>query len=159
RWPDRYAAKERSTRFDEMVDFFDRMETEGPYAALLTSLARLGEIASDARCLDIGCGAGRLVRELAARSKEAVGVDLSARMRERARTRARALGVENVSFHEARAEGLPFPEGSFDVVTASNLLMLLGDPPAVLKEAARVLRPGGQLIILDPSQEMTHATM
>jgi flavin reductase (DIM6/NTAB) family NADH-FMN oxidoreductase RutF/ubiquinone/menaquinone biosynthesis C-methylase UbiE len=159
RWSDRYAARDRVTHFDEMVDFFERMEAEGPYASLLEALAALAAPAREARCLDIGCGAGRLVRALAACCREAVGVDVSARMLERASTRAKALGIENASYREARAEALPFECGAFDLVTAANLLMIMADPPASLKEAARVLRPGGHIALLEPTPEMSHANM
>lgn len=159
RWSDRYSVRERSTRYDEMADFFDRMESEGPYGALLESVVALGAPPREARCLDVGCGAGRLARELAARAREAVGVDVSARMLERARARARALGIENVSYREARAEELPFEAGSFDLVTASNLVSAVAEPVAALREASRVLRPGGFLALLEPTLEMSHASM
>ena len=80
-------------------------------------------------------------------------------MLERARARARALGIENVSYREARAEELPFEAGSFDLVTASNLLSAVAEPAAVLREAARVLRPGGLLALLEPTLVMNHARM
>lgn len=157
RWSDRYAARERTTRFDEMVDFFDRLENEEPYAGLLTALAALGAPAKDARCLDVGCGTGRLVRDLSARCQEVVGVDASAQMVSRASLRARAEGARNVSFQEAWAEALPFEGGAFDVVTASNLLTTVADPVAALKEAARVLRPSGRLALLEPTPDLSHA--
>jgi flavin reductase (DIM6/NTAB) family NADH-FMN oxidoreductase RutF/ubiquinone/menaquinone biosynthesis C-methylase UbiE len=159
RWSDRYSVRERSTRYDEMADFFERMEAEGPYGALLNALAALGAPSREARCLDIGCGAGRLARELAARAREAVGVDVSTRMLERARSRAHALGIDNASYREARAEELPFEAGSFDLVTAANLLSAVAEPATALREAARVLRPGGRLALLEPTVEMRHASM
>jgi flavin reductase (DIM6/NTAB) family NADH-FMN oxidoreductase RutF/protein-L-isoaspartate O-methyltransferase len=160
RWRDKYAAKEHATRFDELVDFFDRMETESPYGSLLQALTLLADPSPDARCLDIGCGTGRIVRDLAARSRHVVtGVDPSAPMLERARMRARKLGAENVSFEEGRAEALPFANESFDCVTASNLLLHLADPVAALKEAARVLRPGGRLALLEPGSGMNRGAM
>jgi ubiquinone/menaquinone biosynthesis C-methylase UbiE len=125
----------------------------------LQALATLADPPRDARCLDIGCGAGRLVRTLAARCQHVTGVDPSAPMLERARMRAQKLGVENVSFQEGRAEALPFPDQSFDCVTASNLLLHLPNPVAALKEAARVLRPGGRIAVLEPGTGMNRASM
>ncbi len=159
RWRDRYTARERATRFHEMVDFFDRMQTEGPYAGLLEQLLALADPAQDARCLDVGSGAGRLARELARRCREAIGVDSSAPMIERATARAKAAGVENAWFLEAEATALPFPDGGFDLVIASNLLFHLADPAAALREAARVLRPGGRIALLEPTTKMTRAAM
>jgi flavin reductase (DIM6/NTAB) family NADH-FMN oxidoreductase RutF/ubiquinone/menaquinone biosynthesis C-methylase UbiE len=159
RWRDRYAAKEQATPFHELVDFFDRMQAEGPYATLLDELVSLVDAGVDERCLDIGCGTGRLTRELGRRSHEAVGVDATAAMVERATQRAKALGLDNVTFREALATRLPFPDASFDVATMSNLLLHLPDPAAVALEASRVLRPGGRLALLEPAPAMNRVAM
>jgi len=158
-WRDRYAAREKAIRFHEMVDFFERMQHDGAYAALLDRLVRLGAPASDARCLDLGCGPGKLARELAPRCREAVGVDASASMIARATARARAAGLGNVRFHEAQPTALPFPGESFDLVLSSNLLFHLPEPAAVLREAARVLRRGGHVALLEPTAAMGRAAM
>lgn len=159
RWRDRYAAKEQTTPFHELVDFFDRMQSEGPYATLIDELVSLVDPGVDARCLDIGCGTGRLARELGRRSLEAIGVDATGAMVERATQRAKALGLDNVTFREALATRLPFPDASFDVVTMSNLLLHLPDPALVVAEVARVLRPGGRLALLEPAPTMNRAAM
>jgi len=158
RWRDRSAARDRTTDFHEMVDFFDRMTTEGPYATLLDDLVALAEpIDSASRCLDLGCGTGRICRDLAPRCHEVVGVDASAAMLARARERVQQVGLGNVSFVEAQATALPFPDGGFDRVIVANLLFYLADPIAALREAARMLRPGGRMLILEPSTTMSHA--
>jgi flavin reductase (DIM6/NTAB) family NADH-FMN oxidoreductase RutF/precorrin-6B methylase 2 len=159
RWRDRYAAREKATQFHDMVDFFERMQNEGPYAGLLEKLVALSEPPRDGRCLDLGCGAGRATRELAGRCREAIGVDASTAMVARATDSAKALGAENVRYLEAQATALPFEEGAFDLVVASNLLFHLADPGAALREAARVLRPGGRLAVLEPSSTMSRAAM
>ena len=159
RWRDRYTAREKATRFHEMVDFFDRMQTEGPYAGLLEKLLAVADPPRDARCLDLGCGAGRLARELGPRVGEAIGIDVSGPMIARAASRAKALGLENVRFLEAPASALPFPDGGFDLVVASNLLFHLSDPTAALREAARLFRPGGRLALLEPATSMSRASM
>jgi flavin reductase (DIM6/NTAB) family NADH-FMN oxidoreductase RutF/ubiquinone/menaquinone biosynthesis C-methylase UbiE len=159
RWRDRYAAKEQSTPFHDLVDFFDRMQAEGPYAVLLDELVTLVEPGVDERCLDVGSGTGRLTRELGRRCQEAIGVDMTAAMVERAGQRAKALGMDNVTFREGPATKLPFPDASFDVVALSNLLLHLPEPAAVVAEAARVLRSGGRLGMLEPTTSMSRASM
>lgn len=159
RWRDRYAAKEQATPFHELVDFFDRMQAEGPYAALLDELVALVDPGVEERCLELGCGTGRLTRELGRRCQEAIGIDATAAMVERATQRAKALGLDNVTFREALATRLPFPDASFDVVTLSNLLLHLPEPAVAVAEAARVLRPGGRLALLEPAPAMNRLAM
>ncbi len=155
-WRDRASAREKATAFEAMVDFFDRMQNEGTYAALLDDVVALAEpIASDAACLDIGCGAGRLLRDLAPRAGSVVGVDAFAAMLTRARERAEQLGLGNVSFVEASASKLPFPDESFDRIVLANLLFYLPDPVMALREAARLLRPSGTIVLLEPSTRLT----
>lgn len=92
------------------------------------------------RVLDVGSGAGEFLTVLSGHGARAVGVDPAAEMR----SRAAAAG------HEVRpgdAERLPFPSGSFDVVTAVNSLQFAGDTQAALQEFARVLARGGRIAI------------
>jgi SAM-dependent methyltransferase len=88
------------------------------------------------RVLDIGCRSGALTRVYAA-GNEVVGLDVD----RGALAEAAALGIETV-WADAE-EPLPFDDSSFDVVVAAELLEHLHDPPAILAEIARVLRPGG----------------
>ncbi len=160
RWRDRAAARDKATRFHDMVDFFDRMQTDGAYATLLDDVVALVEpLDPAARALEIGCGAGRVVRDLAPRCREVVGVDASAAMLERARERSSSLGLGNVSFTEAVASAVPFPDASFDRVVIANVLFYLRDPVAALREATRLLRPGGRLVLLEPTTSMTRAVV
>ena len=108
-------------------------------------LELLGDVAG-ARALDIACGDGALVRALAARGATAVGVDPDPAML----TAARSLVAEaNVAatFLDGRAESLPFPDASFDFVTAMTVLCFVPDAVKAVREMARVLRPGGRLVL------------
>jgi ubiquinone/menaquinone biosynthesis C-methylase UbiE len=113
--------------------------------------------------LDLGAGAGADVLISARRvgaAGRAIGLDMTDEMLELARANARKAGVENVEFVKGYIEDLPLPDGSVDVVISNCVINLSGDKPKVLREAARVLRPGGRFavsdVIADP--EMDAAT-
>jgi SAM-dependent methyltransferase len=99
--------------------------------------------------LDAGMGAGRLVGELLGRGWTVSGIDASSEMVEAARYR---LPEAAARFHVAPIERLPFPEASFDVVTATGVLEYTLVTPA-LAEIARVLRPGGRAVVSYPNPE------
>jgi len=101
--------------------------------------------------LDVGCGPATVTVDLAARLAPGtvVGVDASAKVIGMAQETATAAGTDNVSFQVADAYALPFPEGSFDVVHAHQVLQHLTDPVAALREMRRVARPGGLVAVRD----------
>jgi ArsR family transcriptional regulator len=96
---------------------------------------------------DLGCGTGALAAALAGQVRRVVGVDQSAGMLRAARRRTAGLG--NVELRRGRLERLPIEDGACD---AALLVLALGwveDPERVLAEAARVVRPGGRLAVVD----------
>ena len=96
------------------------------------------------RLLDVGCGPGTITVDLAAHVApgQVIGVDTSAEVLERARRHAAELGAP-VSFQVGDVYALDFPDASFDVVHAHEVLQHLTDPVAALREMRRVTRPGG----------------
>jgi SAM-dependent methyltransferase len=92
------------------------------------------------RTLEIGCGEGRVARDLVARGHTVVAVDTAATLVRHARE------VDTVGCY-ALSDGasLPFPDGAFDIVVAYNALQVVGDMERTVAEAARVLTPGGAL--------------
>ena len=105
----------------------------------------------DARVLDVATGTGavaeRLVRRYGCR---VTGIDQSADMLAAARERLERAGVAGrVTLVEGEAESLPFPDAAFDALTVTYLLRYVDDPAAVLRELARVVRPGGALASLE----------
>jgi 2-polyprenyl-3-methyl-5-hydroxy-6-metoxy-1,4-benzoquinol methylase len=100
--------------------------------------------------LDVGCGPGTLTCDLAARVApgRVVGIDAAADVLVEARAHAADLGVP-VTFERADLFALPYPDASFDVVHAHQVLQHVGDPAAALVEFARVCRPGGTVAVRD----------
>ncbi|MEW6567430.1 MAG: methyltransferase domain-containing protein [Chloroflexota bacterium] len=102
--------------------------------------------------LDLGSGAG-LDCFLAARQVghegKVIGVDMTDEMLTCARNQAEELGLSNVEFRRGLIEALPLEAGSIDVVLSNCVINLSPDKPAVLHEIARVLRPGGRLVVAD----------
>ncbi len=96
--------------------------------------------------LDVGCGDGALVCVLAAKGADATGVDPDLAMLDAARSRASRAGLR-ARFLEGRVERLPFPDASFDVVAAVTVLCFVKDAAEAVREMARVLRPGGRLVL------------
>lgn len=101
------------------------------------------------RILDLGCGDGLLTRTLAERGAWAVGIDVDRAMLHVASARSVRSQRQPSRFVEGRIEQLPFLDRSFDVVVIVTVLCLVADRVGAVREAARVLRPGGRLVIGD----------
>ena len=108
------------------------------------------------RALDLATGTGDIAFELAARGAEVVGLDVTHRMIELANAKA---GGRRVRFLVGDMLALPFPAGSFEIVTIGYGLRNVPDLGAAIDEVARVLKPGGRMLSLDfnrpPSRVVT----
>ena len=99
-----------------------------------------------ARFLDVGCGTGQSRQVYADRVGSYVGIDLSYEALTLARRKASSVG-----WSRADAGRLPFGDGSFDAVAFSSVLHHIPDPADALREARRVLKPGGRAFAFDPN--------
>jgi ArsR family transcriptional regulator len=108
----------------------------------LTVAAPLGDL------LDIGCGQGRILKLLASRARRVVGVDIDSDARRFARAEMLFAGIENSTLRKGNMHELPFPDAEFDTIILDDVLGSSKDPAAVLREARRLLRPGGRLLLL-----------
>jgi SAM-dependent methyltransferase len=99
--------------------------------------------------LDIGTGTGRMLRLLGVAADTAVGIDISREMLVLARSNLHAAGLDQLSVRQGNMYQLRFADGSFDTVTIDQVLYQADQPIEVLREAARVLRPGGRLLLVE----------
>lgn len=101
------------------------------------------------RMVDLGSGTGRMLTLLAPQADHAVGLDLSQQMLNIARRNVAEAGLSHVELRHGDIFDTRLPEGGADLVVVHQVLHYLGDPAAAVKEAARIVAPGGRLIIVD----------
>ncbi len=106
--------------------------------------------AAGARVLDLGCGAGYGTAELAGRARSAVGIDLAPEAIEHARS---AYLLPNIFFVPASVTVVPFRDGSFDLITAFEVIEHLEDWRKLLAEGRRLLHPNGVFLVSTPNKE------
>lgn len=116
-------------------------------------LAQLPQDCAGQRLLDLSCGTGSLIERILLAhpaSGPIMGVDVSGRMLRQARMRlAVQSGTQAVGLVQQRLQGLDFQNAAFDVVVCANAFHYFQEPQTILREVARVLRPGGLFILED----------
>lgn len=99
--------------------------------------------------LDLGTGTGRILEFLCPRAERGTGIDLSGEMLAVARANLDRAGCGNCRVQQGDLYQLPFPAATFDAITIHQVLHYLDEPAAAIAEAARVLAPGGRLVVVD----------
>ena len=135
--------RDNATRWGEIRSLHvDEAEVEAALQEAFVDL-RLGEF------VDMGTGTGRVLEILGPRAERAIGIDLSHEMLTVARANLDRAGLSHCMVRQGDITQLPLPAASADAVTIHQVLHYAGDPAAVVAEAARVLRPGGRLVVVD----------
>jgi ArsR family transcriptional regulator len=143
-------AREASDAFRRHGMDWDEMRALGlPAAAIEQALLDALPPRMDA-LLDIGTGTGRLLELVAPQTDRALGIDMSRDMLALARARLAERGLaDRAAVRQADMYRLPFADAAFDAIAMQMVLHYAEDPAAALAEAARVLRPGGTLLVAD----------
>lgn len=109
----------------------------------------LGHLLPPMRVADLGCGEGYLTVEASRWASKVIGIDRSATVLDRARHLAARRKVSNITWTTGELEQLPLEDGSVDVALLSQALHHAEDPARAIAEAARVVAPGGRVLLLD----------
>jgi len=140
---------------DSIREEFTHQSASFGKAAVMTSAETLGALVelvpadAGARWLEPACGTGLVSRALAAKVGSVVGIDLTAAMLEQAKRGAADEGIEKTSFSVGDATALEFADGSFDGAVTRLSLHHIPVPGRAIAEMARVVRPGGLVIVGD----------
>jgi ubiquinone/menaquinone biosynthesis C-methylase UbiE len=150
---------------DEILDQFTRQAT--PFAtapgirdeAALKLIVEASGAGPDDTVLDVACGPGLVVAAFARVVRHATGIDITPAMLDRARTHAAQQGLTNVTWHLGDVLPLPWPDASFSIVTSRFAFHHFLEPLSVLREMARVAKPGGRVVVVDstPGRERADA--
>jgi len=140
---------------EQIVDQFTRQAAQFAQSAparsedIVERILRLAQPGRDDGALDVACGPGLLVCDLAGRVCHATGIDLTPAMLQQARKTQQERKVSNVSWDQGDVTALPYGDRAFDIVTCRFAFHHFPDPLPVLREMKRVCRPGGRLVIAD----------
>ena len=134
-------------RYDRIAPVYDAIEWVVEWAFFRRWRRELWQEVPPGRILEVGVGTGKNL-EFHLDHHDVVGIDLSPRMLSQARARAARFELD-VDLREADAQELPFSDAAFDAVVASFVFCSVPDPARGLREARRVLKPGGTLVLLE----------
>ena len=148
---------------DEILDQFTRQAT--PFAtapgirdeAALKLIVEASGAGPDDTVLDVACGPGLVVAAFARVVRHATGIDITPAMLDRARTHAAQQGLTNVTWHLGDVLPLPWPDASFSIVTSRFAFHHFLEPLSVLREMARVAKPGGRVVVIDSTPRRERA--
>lgn len=136
--------------FGPNATHYTASQGHGNKTVLEELVAKVNPASSD-RVLDIGTGAGHTAIAFAPKVQEVVAFDLTPQMLEETRRNTQAKGITNLRTQQGAAEKLPFEDSSFEIVVCRLTTHHFANLSGALAEMARVLAPGGRLVIVDSS--------
>lgn len=160
--PHRFVNELDEAALERLVARLESRARDAVFTRLFDKYAARLALPANAQVLEVGCGTGATLRRLGQRgdfSGRALGVDQSRHFIEAAKKFAAAENVgDKLNFEVGDAHRLDFPDASFDAAIAHTLISHVTDPAEVLGEMARVVRPGGTVVIFDGDYaSMTYA--
>ena len=136
------------TSFARQVGLFSG--DDSPFVRRVGGISeQLAPLDADMVVLDVCCGAAHAAEVVAPRVRQVVGVDLTRPLLDLGARRVADAGVRNVLLQEGNAQALPFVDDSFDLAYCFASLHHVGDPAAAVREMARVVAPGGRVVVQD----------
>jgi ArsR family transcriptional regulator len=140
----------------DVQEFFERVAGDWDVIRLayydervIEKMAEVSGVGQASQVADVGTGTGFVAAGLSPRVERVVGIDNAPAMLEVARENLKALGASNVELVVGEAARLPLEDGAVDAAFANMVLHHAEDPEAMLREMARVVRPGGTVAITD----------
>jgi ArsR family transcriptional regulator len=136
--------------FARLAPTWDRIRSlHAPEAAVETAALEALGSKPVRTLLDLGTGTGKMLQVLAPRAVRAVGLDASHAMLSVARANLEKAGLTRIELRQGDIYAPPFPRNSFDLVVIHQVLHYLDDPARAIREAARLIAPGGRLLVID----------
>ena len=142
-------AKDVQAFFERVASDWDAMRLAYYDERVIEKMVEVSGVDETSEVADVGTGTGFVAAGIAPRVRRVLGVDNAPTMLEVARKNLRALGASNVDLAVGEATRLPLEDASVDAAFANMVLHHAEDPAAMLREMARVVRPGGTVAISD----------
>ena len=147
-----FTASDVTAFFDRVASDWDEMRLVYYDEAVIEHLAAATKLDASMTVADVGTGTGFVAAGLAGRADRVIGIDDSAGMLEVAHKNLSELDVSNVELRRGDIAALPLADDSVDAAVANMVLHHAVDPAAMLREMARIVRPGGTVAICDEAE-------
>ena len=143
------SAKDVQAFFERVATDWDTMRLAYYEERVIEKMGKVASIGQGSEVADVGTGTGFVAAGLATRVKRVIGIDNASAMLRVARENLDALSVSNAELLVGDLAGLPLADNSVDAAFANMVLHHAIDPVAMLEEMARIVRPGGTIVITD----------